>query len=148
MSGADWWVLLLNLASTGVMIGVIWIVQIVHYPMFSMVGREGFAAYEAVHSRSITWVVGPPMLVELATAVYLALWPPPGLPRGALWAGLALVGVIWASTALLQVPMHNRLAAGFDPSAHRVLVSTNWIRTVAWTLRGLLVLWLLGRVAP
>jgi len=146
MSATDRWVLLLNIAATGMMIGVIWTVQIVHYPLFSMVGRDGFAAYEAAHSRLITWVVGPPMLLELATAAYLALRAPPGLPRGALWAGLALVAVAWLSTALLQVPQHTRLGSGFDPAAHRFLVASNWVRTVAWSLRGFLLLALLGRL--
>jgi len=140
------WALLLHIAATGMMIGVIWFVQIVHYPMFSMVGRSGFAAYEAVHSRRTTFVVMLPMLVELATGIYLVLRPPPGFPRGALWAGLALIGVIWLSTALLQVPQHGVLEGGFDARAHRILVATNWVRTVGWSARGVLLLVLLGRV--
>jgi disulfide bond formation protein DsbB len=140
------WILLLHVASTGMMIGVIWFVQIVHYPMFSLVGRAGFSAYEAAHSRRTTLVVAPPMLVELATGAYLALWPPPGMPRVALWAGLAPIAVIWLSTWLLQVPRHRALEAGFDLAAHRALVGTNWIRTVAWTARGILLLVLLGRM--
>jgi hypothetical protein len=40
----------------------------------------------------------------------------------------------------LQVPLHTRLARGFDPAAHRQLVRTNWLRTLAWTLRALLLL--------
>jgi hypothetical protein len=139
-------ILLLHVASTGMMIGVIWFVQIVHYPMFSLVGRAGFAAYEAAHSRLTTVVVAPPMLVELATGAYLALRAPPGMPPAALWAGLALIAVIWLSTWLLQVPKHRALEAGFDPAAHRALVGTNWIRTVAWTARGILLLVLLARM--
>ena len=140
------WALLLHIAATGVMIGVIWFVQIVHYPMFALVGSDRFAEYEATHSRRTTRVVLLPMLVELATGAYLALWPPPRFPQGALWAGLALIGVIWASTALLQVPRHRALEAGFDAAAHRALVATNWIRTVAWTARGFLLLALIGRL--
>jgi hypothetical protein len=139
-------ILLLHVAATGMMIGVIWFVQIVHYPMFSLVGRAGFAAYEAAHSRLTTVVVAPPMLVELATGAYLALRPPPAMPPAALWAGLALIAVIWLSTWLLQVPKHRALEAGFDPAAHRALVGTNWIRTLAWTARGILLLVLLGRM--
>lgn len=56
-------------------------------------------------------------------------------------AGLALVAVIWLSTALLQVPCHELLCVGFDPAVHQRLVWTNWIRTAAWSLRGFLVLW-------
>ncbi len=146
MTDLDRWVLLLHVAATGMMIGVIWFVQIVHYPMFRLVGGDGFARYEAVHSRLTTVVVAPPMLVELATGAYLALRPPAGLPAAAFWAGLALIAVLWASTGLLQVPMHRVLERGFDPAAHRRLVATNWIRTVAWSARGILLLVLLGRV--
>jgi hypothetical protein len=52
--------------------------------------------------------------------------------------------VIWLSTLLLQVPQHNTLGAGFDDAAHRTLVLTNWLRTAAWTLRSLLVLWMVA----
>jgi hypothetical protein len=142
------WVLLLNLASTGVMIGVIWFVQVVHYPLFGGVGSPGWTAYAAAHGRRTTLVVGPPMLLELATSVLLALRPPPGIPPAATWAGLALVAVVWASTGLLQVPRHRVLGGGWDAAAHRSLVAGNWVRTVAWTLRGMLVLWMLARLLP
>jgi hypothetical protein len=39
--------------------------------------------------------------------------------------------------------MHERLGHGYADWAHRRLVQTNWIRTVAWTARGVLVLWML-----
>jgi hypothetical protein len=55
---------------------------------------------------------------------------------------LGLVGVVWASTFLVQVPMHERLSSGRGASAHTRLLMTNWIRTVAWTLRGGLVIYL------
>ncbi|MDZ4699106.1 MAG: hypothetical protein SH809_05310 [Rhodothermales bacterium] len=127
--------LLVNAFVTWFMLGVILVIQIVHYPLFSRVGREGFAAYQRAHERAITWVVFPPMAVELATAIALVARPPAGVPAQLLWVGLGLVGVIWASTAFLQVPQHTRLEAGFSADAHRKLVRTNWIRTAAWTLR-------------
>jgi hypothetical protein len=58
---------------------------------------------------------------------------------------LALVLVIWATTGLVQVPLHARLTQGFDAAAHRRLVATNWVRTAAWALRAGLVCWMLGR---
>ena len=146
MGGASTLALLLNLASTGVMIGIIWFVQVVHYPLFARVGRDGFAAYEAAHSRRTTWVVAPPMLVELATGVWLAIFPPPGVSRTLLWTGRALIAVIWLSTAFLQVPAHRRLERGFDAKPHRALVLGNWIRTIAWTARGIIVLAILVRM--
>ena len=134
--------LLLHLLATLTMFGAILIVQVVHYPLFSGVGVERWAAYEAAHQTRITWVVGPAMLLELGTAVALVWMRPTGLPLWMLWSGLVLVGVIWASTAFVQVPLHNTLMVGFDGDAHARLVGTNWIRTVAWTLRTVLVLWM------
>jgi hypothetical protein len=52
--------------------------------------------------------------------------------------------VIWASTALWQVPAHRRLEHGFDPRVHGRLVSTNWVRTAAWSARGVVALALLA----
>ncbi len=138
--------LLAHLAATLVMVGIIWFVQVVHYPLFAGVGREGFATYAAQHSRWTTWVVAPPMLVEAATGLGLLVRAPAGIPRTALWLGLALLLVIWLSTALLQVPRHTTLGRGWDAAAHRVLVAGNWLRTAAWTLRGVLVLWMAAMV--
>ena len=57
---------------------------------------------------------------------------------------MGLLAVIWLSTALIQVPLHQRLGGGFDAEVHSRLVTSNWIRTVAWTLRGLLAVHLLA----
>ena len=57
-----------------------------------------------------------------------------------------LVGVIWASTAFIQVPMHNVLGRGFDADAHAHLVSTNWIRTIAWSARAALLAWCIWNI--
>ena len=136
-------ILLSHVVSTITMLGVILVVQLVHYPLFARVGEGTYEAYQSEHMRRITWIVLPAMTVELVTAVWLVVDPVPGLPAWQTWTGLALVGVIWASTGLLQVPQHARLTSGFDAAAHRRLVRSNWIRTLAWTLRTALVTWML-----
>jgi thioredoxin-dependent peroxiredoxin len=122
------------------MVGLIWLVQIVHYPLFASVGNRESSNYERLHTRLITFVVGPPMLIEATTAMLLVFFRPPGVTAWSLWTGLALLGIIWISTALLQVPCHDALSRGFDPVVHHRLVRTNWLRTAAWSLRGALVL--------
>ena len=138
---------LIHLGVTLALVGLIWIVQVVHYPLFAGVGAGGWAAYEAAHQARITLVVGPLMVAELATAVWLVLAPPAGVPAWAVLVGAGLVGVIWASTAFVQVPLHSALGGAFDADTHARLVATNWIRTVAWTARGGLVLWMTARLA-
>jgi hypothetical protein len=138
--------LLAHLAATLYMVGVIWFVQVVHYPLFSRVGPEKFSLYSKAHSRLTTYVVGPPMLAEAATALLLVFRRPEGVPLAAALTGLALVVVVWLSTALLQVPCHTTLRSGFDRRAWSGLVLSNWVRTVAWSARGGLVLWMAARV--
>jgi uncharacterized membrane protein len=131
--------LLIHVFSTVFMVGLIWFVQVVHYPLFANVGNEQFKTYEELHQRLTTWVVGPAMLIELATAVMLLKYLPEDSQTLA-WIGVGLVAVLWLSTALLSVPAHNSLTVEYSTAAYQKLVSTNWIRTVAWTVRGILVL--------
>jgi hypothetical protein len=114
----------------------------VHYPLFDGVGKPEFPAYEQRHTVLTTWVVVPPMLIELTTAVLLIWFRPTGVTDWSVWAGLVLVGTIWLSTAFIQVPCHESLSQLFDPLIHRRLVMTNWWRTAAWSLRGGLVMWM------
>ena len=131
-------------AATLAMTGLIWFVQLVHYPLFACVDRRGFAEFERLHQARTTWVVAPLMLTELATAVALVRTPPGEAWAAWTWTGLALVGFLWATTALVQVPLHKRLDAGWDAAAHRALVRSNWWRTAGWTARGVVALVLLG----
>lgn len=135
-------IFLMHLASTLFMAGLIWFVQVVHYPLYSQVGTSDFAKYEQRHKTATTWVVAPPMLMELTTAVLLLWFRPVGLTTLPCVLGLSLVGVNLLSTLFLQVPCHEILTQAFDPAVHQKLVSTNWIRTAAWSLRGILVLWM------
>jgi len=128
------------------MVGVIWFVQIVHYPLFALVGRDGFARYETAHQTMTTWVVAPLMLIELASAFWLALRVINPVRPAEAWVGLLLVAVAWVSTFLLQVTLHDKLARGFDVTSAERLVTTNWVRTVAWTLRAALCLTWVGRL--
>ena len=142
------YVLLVHAGATLFMVGVIWFVQIVHYPLFGRVGKEGFADYSRAHARLTGLVVGPPMLVEAATAVALVARTPQGIPFYLPVLGLVLLAVVWLSTALLQSPQHTTLGGGFVPASHRFLVASNWLRTVCWTARGVLVLWMISELLP
>lgn len=120
------------------MVGLIWFVQLVHYPLFAAVGSHGFAEYEQLHQRRTSLVVGPLMAAEGATAVWLAVAPPDALSRLLPLLGLAVLGVIHASTVLLQVPQHAALSSGYDQAGVVRLVRTNWVRTVGWSIRGVI----------
>ena len=137
--------LLSQAAATLFMTGVIWIVQAVHYPLFALVGRDGFGEYAREHQRRITPVVAVAMPVEAVTAVLLLFATPAGVEAGLLVLGAILLLPIWLSTALLQVPAHRRLSSGFDDRAAARLVRTNWLRTALWSARSALILVVLAQ---
>ncbi len=136
-------ILAMHLLFTGAMTGLIWFVQVVHYPMFANVEAEGFTTYEAIHMRLTTWVVAPIMLLELLATSALLIIGLEGTQRAMAIACVGLTVINWLSTACLQVPCHRRLTKGFDRAAHLRLVRTNWIRTIAWTMKSVLAVTLL-----
>jgi len=129
-----------QVAATLFLTGLIWVIQVVHYPLMSRVSRERFIEFHDQHSHRIGRIVVAPMVLELTTAALLLVVRPHNVPTSLLLSGAILVVVIWVSTFALQVPQHRLLATGFDPAAHRALVRENWIRTVAWTLRAVIVI--------
>lgn len=131
--------LVVHAAATWAMTGLIWFVQVVHYPLFSAVGADSFSRYHGAHTARTTLVVAPVMLVEALSA----LWIASDRPGPAAWAGLALLGVVWLATFGLSVPRHDVLSGGFDASAAQGLVATNWVRTAAWTARAGVAAWLI-----
>lgn len=137
--------LLLQLGTTLPLVGLIWLVQVVAYPLFAHVGAGEFPGYHAAHSRLITFVVAPLMLGELVGAFAWALLPDRPISPTLAWLGAGLAGATWLLTMFVSVPQHNVLSGGFDARAHEVLVFTNWFRTAVWTARGAFLLWVVGR---
>ncbi|MDQ3129958.1 MAG: hypothetical protein M3Q99_04250 [Acidobacteriota bacterium] len=135
-------VFLIHAGATLFLVGLIWTIQIVHYPLFEMVGADGYADYQTSHMSRITYVVAPVMFVELVAAIYFVFASYEPVNPKFFWFGLALVLIIWASTIFVQSPIHGRLAERFDAGLVNKLVVTNWIRTIVWTMRGALVLWM------
>lgn len=120
------------------MTGLIWFVQIVHYPLMARVGLSESTDYEREHTRLTGYVVGPPMLIEGISAVLLLAVHPQHAWTWLAWLGVALLAINTISTATLQIPCHNALQREFSTSTHQRLVSSNWIRTTAWTARAVI----------
>lgn len=132
--------LILQLGTTLPLVGLIWFVQVVAYPQFARVGAAEFPAYHEAHARLITFIVGPLMLGELVGSVAGAFSVDPAMTRRTAFIGAGLALATWMWTFFVSVPLHEILAHGFDARAQERLVTTNWFRTLAWTLRGALLL--------
>tara|TARA_Y100000816_G_C26086210_1_gene573220 strand:+ start:778 stop:1152 length:375 start_codon:yes stop_codon:yes gene_type:complete len=115
------------------MAGLIWFVQIVHYPLFHKVSADTSVAYADEHQTRTAWVVGLPMLIEGITTVWL-FFDPVGSRVFPLIGGLVLAKV-HLSTIFLQVPRHGELTRGYNRETVSKLVTSNWVRTIGWSVR-------------
>ena len=133
----------MHLAVSWVLVGLIWMVQVVHYPLFSWVPEDTFPDFSRAHGAAITPLVGPLMVIELLLAILhwlkqIDAWP--------IIVALALVLFIWVVTFFVSVPLHEKLGLGFSTENHRSLVLTNWLRTIAWTFKACLLSWYFLRI--
>jgi hypothetical protein len=129
-----------QLVATLYLIGLIWCIQVVHYPLMSHIQAREFAEFHRQHSLRISSIVILPMVIELIASVTLAVSPPNGVVPSLPLLGLGLTAVIWISTFGIQVPLHRRLADSFNADVHRLLVRSNWLRTSSWSLRAAIVI--------
>ncbi len=136
----------LNVVPCLFLTGLIWFVQIVHYPLFLRIPAEKIALFAEEHSSRTTLVVAPAMLVELAASLLLLFHEPAGFSLA--WRSFlaALTMAIFASTFAIQVPLHARIAAGDLTSIPR-LIASNWLRTILWSIRSVSLIWLLTQRA-
>lgn len=126
------------------MLGVIWFVQIVHYPLFFHLPSEQEKRSFSFHQKRTAWVVIPGMVVEIGTAIWLLFHPFPNLFSVIILLVLSLAPLIM--TFVFQAPCHRALLKENSEILIHKLVRTNWIRTWMWTLKAIylfVLLWIL-----
>ncbi len=117
------------------MTGLIWVIQCIQYPLFTKVSSSDFPAFHADYVKRIGRIVFLVMPVELGLAIYLFFTEI--RPQLQPWtaAGLAVLILIWLSTAFVQAMQHQKLRERYSAEMVLRLVAGNWIRTVLWTVR-------------
>jgi len=127
--------MMFNLALSWGLLILIWLVQVIIYPGFHRIPPDIFIDYHRWYVKRISCIVLPLMISEAGMTTWWLL--DAGTP-GAIISTVLIV-IIWFSTFLLQVPIHNRLKSGKKDVLIRRLVATNWIRTIAWSLKSLVI---------
>jgi hypothetical protein len=116
------------------MTGLIWIIQMVHYPSIRFIEPVRFREFHVFHSSKIRLLVGPAMLVELLSALFLYQNQLPKEVEPWMLGIVLLSASCWAFTGLVSARIHLQLSKGFDVTLVRRLVVTNWIRTYLWSV--------------
>lgn len=120
-----------NHLCTAVLVGLIWVIQLVHYPSFHYVEKSRFRSFESFHASRITLIVLPLMLLELSSSAYLLTFK-----QGKINSlNFLLVAIIWATTIFVSMPCHKKLSDGYQKNIVDKLIKTNWIRTLCWSFK-------------
>ena len=134
----------LHLMSTWFMVGLIWTIHTVHYPLFANVGADTYVEFQASHVDRIGKLLLVPWGVEGATALLLLIWAwrerDQALLPPLVIGGIAM-GVVLVVSGFFSAPAHADLANGFIPEVHDRLMKADLVRTLAWTLRGITAAW-------
>ena len=129
--------LAMHLALASLMVGVIWVIQLVHYPSFRFTDREKYVSFQIFHMRKISFIVMPVMVLEFLSGLLLVLYH--SNHESLLRISFILLLIIWLVTALFFAQIHQKLSKGYDETLVRKLVSFNWIRTLLWTIRTIII---------
>jgi len=128
-----------NIIVTAFMTGVIWLVQLVNYPLYPHIKPDNFTDFQTDHIKKITPLVAPVMITELFSSLALIVFTPNNFYKTQIpnlfLINFCIVVIIWLVTFYYSVPNHQKLKEGWDSKLHAHLVQSNWTRTIAWTLR-------------
>ncbi|GAA4925878.1 hypothetical protein EV188_11321 [Actinomycetospora succinea] len=137
----------LHAAAVWFCVGLVWTVQLLVYPGFAAMDRSGWVDVHGRHTRLMGRLIGLPWLVQGVTCAVLLIWRPAGVPLLLAVAAGACGAATVAVTLAISVPCHERLAQSFDADVLTRLTRTNWWRTAAWTLGGVVALAMLELAA-
>jgi hypothetical protein len=127
-------------------LGQIWMVQVIIYPLFARVGEADYLAYHRFYSRRIPVPVIAPGFLSFLLPVGVALFGP-AVPFWMTAANIASGMVSLLVTVLLQIPRHARLEKyGKDKATINELIRYNWPRTWSISAQALVTLAMLHHV--
>ena len=130
----------IQIVSSIFMTSIIWFVQIVHYPLFLSVPGTSRTEFSKKHQKKISILVVPGMIIEITTLLLLGKH----YIKDPLWClSLLVLITIWLSTFLIQVPLHKKLLLETKDETIIKLIGSNWIRTILWTCKSIIIIILL-----
>lgn len=137
-------IFLINIFTALFAAGLIWTIQLVHYPSMRFVSKNEFESFHYFHQKRISIIAMPLMAIELISSIILLLQNFENNTSLIFKINFMIIILIWFSTFFMQVPLHQKLSKGKNDILIDKLVFTNWFRTVLWTLRSILMLFLLA----
>ena len=127
----------IHFLSTSLMVGIIWVIQLLHYPTFHFIKESDYVEFQHFHMQRISFIVVPVMIIELLSGFMLVYY----FRSNLLIFCLIILLVIWLITFVFFTKLHQSLLGGYDKIIVDKLVQINWSRTVLWSLRLIILIY-------
>lgn len=115
--------------------------QIQHYSLYPLVGKEKFKDYMKANNKAALVPAVLPGILMLIFSVTLMFFRPVFMTSLEALVSLALNIVAFISTFRWQRKLQSDMVnKGYDEGKIKLLLSTNWIRTIAFMLLGILTI--------
>ena len=128
----------IHFLSTSLMVGIIWVIQLLHYPTFHFIKESDYVEFQHFHMQRISFIVVPVMIIELLSGFMLVYY----FRSNLLILCLIILLVIWLITFVFFTKLHQSLLDGYDKIIVDKLVQINWSRTVLWSLRLIILIYI------
>ena len=110
---------------------LIWLVQIIIYPVFLYITEDQFRIWHKIYCKRISYFVLPLMIAQLFESASACFFIGSHLE----WIKLGCVLSAWIFTFLISAPCHQNLTKyGKVEREIYKLISTNWYRTWIWSV--------------
>ncbi len=126
-------ILQINIFSNIYLIAISIMVQFIIYPSFKNYSQSTFKSFHRGYTKKMLFIVGPIMILELLSTLYLAI-------KNSFFFPTSIIVLIWLITFFLIVPVHKSLNSSFNIRTHKKLLRLNFIRSTFWVLKLLLIL--------
>ncbi len=115
--------------------------QIQHYGIYTFVSKENFKSYMIANNKAAIIPSILPGLLMLILSIVLLFSRPAFMTSLEAITSLALNIIAFISTFKWQRKLQSDMAnTGYDELKIKLLLSTNWIRTIAFILLGILTI--------
>ena len=112
--------------------GAMLTLQIQHYSLYPLVGRDGFSDYLQANNRAALLPAVLPGMLLLASSLVLTLYRLSFVTASDAIIALSFNLISLFSTFRWQRPIQSEMAlSGYDEGKIHLLIATNWVRTLA-----------------
>jgi len=121
--------------------------QLQHYGIYPTVPKEGFAEYMRANNRAAALPTILPAMLLLVSSIGLLIVRPAFVGFFEAGAAFVLNVIAFVSTFGWQRKLQGEMAgSGYDEGKVRLLIRTNWIRTICYWLLAILAISIVVRL--